>query len=255
MESEGKTDMAAVISIIRSKIKSYKNLLKRIGKQLDENVVLSFGENCLTDNILDRNGLKSFSSPYSSGRTNVEYILAFEREEFADLLNREYLVYEYAADKRVTRNKKYVATKNRYHEMCINGFEFTHHDVLGSKINGNKISKRCQRMLELKNKNIVIVYHHRLCEETDESLLISHLAELADIYRARGNDVSVFMFGQVLVSEEKQRKAVRTVNRGIHVYKFHTLQEWAGENHDVFWARCDDDLLKTMVTDIKQKLR
>lgn len=248
-------DMLSVIRRIRRKMKSYQNILKRLSKQRDKNVVLSFGENCLTDDILSRTGLKSFSSPYSSGRTNVEYVLAFEKEGFADLLNRDYLEYEYADDKKVARNKKYVATKNRYHESCVNGFEFTHHDVIGSKMKSDTISKRCRRMLELKNRNIVIVYHHRLCAETDEELLISHLAELADIYRARGNEVSVFMFCQVLVSEENQRRVVRTARGGVHVYQFHTLREWAGDNDDVFWARCDDDLLRTMVADIKKKLR
>ena len=247
--------MLSLIRRIQRKLKSYKNILKKLSKQHDKNVVLSFGENCLTDDILSRTGLKSFSSPYSSGRTNVEYVLAFEKEGFADLLNGDYLKYEYADGKKVSRNKKYVATRNRYHESCAHGFEFTHHDVIGSKMKSDTIRKRCQRMLELKNRNIVIVYHHRLCAETDEALLISHLAELADIYRARGNEVSVFMFCQALIPAENQRRVVRSVRGGVHVYEFHTLREWAGDNDDVFWARCDDDLLKTMIADIRKKLR
>ncbi|MCQ2587766.1 MAG: papain-like cysteine peptidase [Treponema sp.] len=38
------------------------------------------GENCLPDNILSRNDLKSFSSPFSYCRSNIEYILAFEKD-------------------------------------------------------------------------------------------------------------------------------------------------------------------------------
>ena len=62
------------------------------------------------------------------------------------------------------------------------------------------------------------------------------------------------MFSQVIVSEEIQRKAEHMVSRGINVYRFHTLHEWAGKEDDIFWARCDDDLLKIMIADIRQKL-
>ena len=44
--------MLSVIRRIRRKMKSYQNILKRLSKQRDKNVVRSFGENCLTDDIL-----------------------------------------------------------------------------------------------------------------------------------------------------------------------------------------------------------
>lgn len=246
--------MVAIISKIRREIMRLINHLKRISKIFDKNIVLSFGENCLADNLLARNGIKSFSGPYSSGRSNIEYILAFENEEFSDILNLEYLKYEYFYDKKVPRNKKYITVKNQYHDSCINGFEFTHHDVISSKTDRNRIKKRCKRMLGLKKKNIIMLYHHRLCEETDEELLVSHLIELADIYKSRNNDVHMYIFSQVIVSKENQRKVECIDNRGVNMYKFYTLNEWAGDNDDIFWARCDDDLLEEMIMNIKQKL-
>ena len=150
--------------------------------------------------------------------------------------------------------KKYVAVKNHYDNLCLNGFEFTHHDVISSKKSRKTIMKRCQRMLRLKHKNVIMLYHHRLCAETDEELLISHLTDLADIYRSRNNDVSVYMFTQVIVSEENQRKVEHTVNKGVNVYKFHTLNVWSGNDENILWARCDDDLLKKMIADIREKL-
>ena len=109
-------------------------------------------------------------------------------------------------------------------------------------------------MLRLKKKNIIILYHHRLCKETDEELLVSHLIELADIYKSRNNNVHMYIFSQVIVLEENQRKTECIISRGVNVYKFHTLSEWTGDNHDIFWARCDDDLLEEMIIDIKEKL-
>lgn len=70
------------------KISGYIKKIKHIN---DKYVIVSFGENCLTDNILSRNDLKSFSTPYSSGRSNIEYILAHEKEYFNDFLNSAYL--------------------------------------------------------------------------------------------------------------------------------------------------------------------
>ena len=47
-----------------------------------ESEYISIGENCLADDILKRFNMKSFSSPYASSRSNIEYILAFENSEF-----------------------------------------------------------------------------------------------------------------------------------------------------------------------------
>ena len=76
-----------VISVVRKCVRN----IKKWGKSFERNVVLSLGENCLPDDILRRNGLKSFSSPYASGRSNIEYVLSFENERFGDFLNPEYL--------------------------------------------------------------------------------------------------------------------------------------------------------------------
>ena len=70
-------------------------------------VYLSFGENCLPDHILNRYALKSFTTPFSHGRSNVEYILNLERDDYTDFLNLDYLSYEYLNEDRVQRLKKY----------------------------------------------------------------------------------------------------------------------------------------------------
>ena len=57
------------------------------------------------------------------------------------------------------------------------------------------------------------------------------------------------MFTQIIVDSSKERHVEHLMNDGIHVYKFYVLNEWAGNNQDVFWARCDDDLIATMIKD------
>lgn len=218
-------------------------------------VFFSIGENCLADNILARNKLKSFSTPYSSGRSNIEYVLSFEKDNFSDLLNAQYLQQQFVDGKNVVRNNKYLATTNRYNPICVNGLEFTHHDVINDKASIKRIKKRCKRQLSLHNKKITMLYHHRYCENTDEQLMMEHLQQLKNIYVNRGNKVRIFVFSQVLVSSKNERKVVMeksSNDKDIYFYKFYTLHLWEGKDENVFWARCDDDLLLAMIKDIKQ---
>lgn len=189
------------------------NYIKRIKKDISKNIELSkknicfsIGENCLPDNILNRYNLKSFSSPYSSGRSNIEYILYYEHEEFKSFVDNKLLRKElFNNTSEVIRNQK-IQLNNTYHESCMNGFEFTHHNVLEDDKARAAIKRRCSRLLGLHNKNIVMLYHHRLCENTDEMLLIKHLKELSDIYKQRNNKVSIFCFTQTIVNDLSQRK-------------------------------------------------
>ena len=234
-----------------------KNLRKNIikyRKKFDKNILFSIGENCLADNILARNGLKSFSSPYASARSNIEYILSFENEKFNDFLNDNFLSYDKPLQNNIPINKKYVEVKNNYHNSCSRGFEFTHHNVKDNNSDRNKISKRCNRLLKLRNRNIIMLYHHRYCKNTDLNLLISNLSQLADIYKNRKNNVNIFLFTQKIVSEINDRHIVSYIQNDINVYEFYTTKIWGGDDEEILWARCDDDLLNSMIIDIKSKL-
>lgn len=237
-------------------LKFSANTLKKIIHKLDKrNVVFSIGENCLTDDLLSRNNLKSFSSPYSTGRSNIEYILAFEREEFRDLLNPQYLRYENDGEVKVVRNIKYVSVQNKYNLSVANGVEFTHHDVLGNDRVRSVIMNRCNRLKTLKNKHVVMVYHHRRCDQTDLNALTKNLSELAEIYKERGNSVHIFLFTQILVSDQADRRVEKSTINGISVFLFYTGKEWMGGDKEIFFARCDDDLLKEMIEAIRDSMK
>lgn len=237
---------------IKKKVKNYINKIKHLR---DKYIIISMGENCLTDDILSRNDLKSFSSPFSSGRSNVEYILSFEKEGYIDFLNPKYLKYEEMNGSKVARNKKYVTTKNKYYDFCMNGMEFTHHDVINDPQKRKKIAKRCKRIQNLANKNIVFVYHNRYCKETDMNLIISYFEEIRQIYESRNNHVQIYIFTQKIVPTEGERHVECTKINGIKVYFMHTLNVWEGGNQEIFWARCDNDLLKVMIDDIRENTK
>ena len=88
---------------------------------------LSFGENCLADDILNRYYLKSYSSPYGSCRSNVEYILQIEKDVDNDFLNPKYL--EICGTGGDVRNIKYLEVTNKYAPDNMEGFDFPHHNV------------------------------------------------------------------------------------------------------------------------------
>lgn len=215
-------------------------------------IYLSFGENCLTDNILERHGIKSFSTPYSSARSNIEYILQIERDHFRCFLNPADLYYDYIGNKRVVRLKKYTNIQNTYKSAHMKGFEFTDHDVLGNKEIKEKFEHRTSRMLNLKNRNLCIFYHSRLSQKTDTELLIKHLCELKEMYEKRCKNVNVIAFSQVIVDNPQQRKIEVDKKSGIYMYRFYVLKEWSGDDQDVFWAKCDDDLIAEMIRDVQK---
>ena len=106
-------------------------------------------------------------------------------------------------------------------------------------------------MLNLENKHIVFLYHHRLCDTTDRDLLCCHLNELAEIYRNRGSKVSIFVLMQKIITNADKRCVKNHLKNGI---SFYTLNEWAGTNSDILFAKCDDDLISVMINQIKQSL-
>ncbi len=251
--------MKIIKSRIRSILKKIKNIPDKLSKNLKKHqnikknkLYLSFGENCLTDNILSRYDIKSYSTPYSSGRSNIEYILQIEKDNFKNFLNPEYMKYDFVEQNKVVRLTVYNELKNKYQDLCMHGFEFTHHDVLGNLKLRETMKRRYERLLNINDKKLCIFYHNRFGGNTDEKMLIGHLAELKSIYTKRCSSVNIFMFTQIIVSNSEERKVEHQIIDGIHVYKFYTLNVWAGTDNEIFWARCDDDLIETMINDAKK---
>lgn len=236
-----------MLKILYTKLKKILLIFEEYRKIHKRQIFVSFGENCLTDNILKRYGIKSFSTPYSSSRSNIEYILQIEKDKFKHFLNPNFLTYDCVDNKRVVRLTTYDKLDNKYNDYHMKGFEFTHHDVLGDFETRKKLQHRAKRMLKLKNKEINIFYHNRQNIDTNESMLIEHLIELKKIYETRCQKVNIIMFTQIKVDNVAERRVEHSATDGIDVFKFYVLNIWAGEDQDIFWARCDDDLIKKMI--------
>ena len=118
-----------------------------------------------------------------------------------------------------------------------------------------KIAKRCMQLQSISNKNVVFVYHNRYCRETDMDLLVSCFEEVKRIYEARNNHVQIYIFTQERVSSKDDRKVECKETDSVKIYTFYTQNIWEGDNQDIFWARCDDDLLRVMIDDIREHIK
>lgn len=215
-------------------------------KDLNEKLFLSLGENCLTDDILKRHSLKSFSTPYSHGRSNIDYAISLEREKYSSLLNKDLLEYEYVGDKKVVRHKKINRSDLIFSSMHTKGFEFTHHDVISDESQIESYERKVKRLNTLRGKhNICFFYHYRQDNRNDLNLLIEKAEEFLNFYLINNCKCELIIFTQNIVNNFNDRGVNKTEhNKNIQIYTFNTMAIWGGTNDDLFWARTDDDLIK-----------
>jgi len=209
---------------------------------------LSLGENCLPDNILHRHGLKSFSSPYSHGRSNIDYALALEKRNYDGLLDPEHLAHGISEKKTVVRSTLFNQCDDIYNEMHMKGFEMTHHDVIDSEKDRDTFVRKINRQREVRGtKKIVFLYHHRINKNTDLDAIFRKAEEFSHLYSRKQFTCTVIVFSQKLIDNQEERKLYfRKVRKDVVFFEFHTHQFWAGRNDELFWARIDDDLIKRM---------
>ena len=229
----------------------YNLLTNTFRRKNSDKIYLSFGENCLTDNILKRYNLKSFTTPFSHSRSNIEYILKLEEENYDSFLKKDFLVYEDLKEKPVPRLKTHLNIINQYHSLHMNGFEFTHHDVINSQNDQQKILRRVHRLKSvLGKKKYVILYHHRVCEDNNLSLLISHLSELKKYYDSDEFKCEVILFKQIIIDKGSKKKLNYRKEDDVHVFDFLTYNDWTGGNPKFFFGIIDESLIRKMMKKI-----
>ncbi len=238
---------------IKQILKKIFNKYTKLKKQFSNIYYISIGENCLTDNILERHNLKSFSTPYSHGRSNIDYAITLEKNNYYNLLESKYLFYDYFGSTKVVRNNYYSKSENIFHEFQQNGFEFTHHDVINNKSHIKSYHRKVLRMKSFKKNNkIKFLYHYRSNKYRDLKLIIIKGQEFLSYYQKRNIKCEFIFFSQNIISNKEERKLLKIHDsNNIKGYILNTLEVWTGDDLDVFWARKDDDLFSLMIKEIK----
>lgn len=209
---------------------------------------LSLGENCLADGILKRFARKSFSTPYSHGRSNIDYAIALEERGYEKLLDKNYLVVGDAWGQNVVRSSLYVDADPIFDSSCTKGFEFTHHDPLQSIADCESYQRKISRLIEIRaTHDVVFLYHHRKNDKSNSKLLHEKLKRFKSFYCENGHTCCIVLFYQLIVTTEASRGLVcKGINDEILEFELHTVNLWGGVNQDLFWARVDDDLISEM---------
>lgn len=244
---------------VRNHLKSLKRTISNLHKKwqyrnnpVSEVIWISLGENCLPDDILRRHNRKSFSSVFSSGRSNIEYILQMEKDNYQHLLKKEYLQHFPDGAHSVVRSTFYNNCIGQYSERHMLGFEFTHHDPLSIKEDNRAFKRRIARQLEYRgNKNFVFLYHHRITENSAFPLLREHLNEFLSLYKSKECDCKLVLFYQNIIPANDTKRIDFTLHdTGLLEFECHTHEIWGGDDLETFWARKDDALFADMFTTV-----
>ena len=230
--------------------KKYNSIIgHKIKLFLTKNVWVSLGENCLTDNILSRYKLKSFTSPYSHGRSNIDYAIALEKIQYSGLLSLEHLSHQKHKESTVVRSTLINTCDDIFNPMHMEGFEFTHHNVIDSEKARDSASRKIKRLLTLRGrKNFFFLYHYRVSDNNNLDALIDKVKRYAKYYATDGKKCNVIVFTQKLIENKKDRKVqYHNYDTNIHFFEFHTLDAWEGNDDELLWARVDDDLIVKMM--------
>jgi len=241
---------------ITSKFPKIRRKLTSVIKlQFVNTVHISIGENCLTDNILQRHNLKSLTTPYSHGRSNLDYAIILEKENYSSLLKPDYLKYEKLNNTTVVRNNNVFSSDPIFSELHRNGFEFTHHDVISNKSHRESLKRKIDRLKSLKGKkHFIFYYHYRVNPNLNLPLLIAKAKIFLAYYQKNRKSCRMVIFTQELCDSDADRGyRINVHSKYIQVIIFKTMQLWEGDDQDVFWARIDDDLIKMAFTEVHTK--
>lgn len=204
---------------------------------------ISLGENCLPENIIRRKGMRNISSPFSSCAGNLDYILQMERYGYDTLLNKKYL----------RRDSEGVITNSRfqcddiYGSKNNDGVKFLHHDPINNQKDIDSFSRKIERLARLREslENKIFLYHHRICENTDIEKLVKKSKQFLNFYK----NSKFVIFHQSLGDG---RGIAYNIYDNTMVFNFNTVEMWHGNDQNIFWAKCDDDLLDDMILEIKK---
>jgi len=214
---------------------------------------LSLGENCLPDNILNRYHLKSFSTPFSSCRSNIEYILQCEEDCYKNLEDDSFYV-----SRKNTHGVDSIFNTSFHSDECYNktskdGFEFPHHDIITSGKDKDSIKRKINRMSHIKGLyNIVFLYHYRYCDNYNMDKILTTADKISGKYSINNKKVHFNIMRQMLVANKFDRHLDYKVYNNMHIYTFYTTSIWQGENQNIFWARADEDFVSMMVHSMYQ---
>jgi len=95
------------------------------------------------------------------------------------------------------------------------------------------------------------LYHHRINENSDFTLLFEKLLEYSKFYTTKKHFCKIIVFTQNIVNDYKDRRMTYDIiNDSVHFFNLSTLKNWDGDGDD-FWAKNDEDLIEKLIHQMK----
>lgn len=212
---------------------------------------ISFGENCLTQTLINNIGLNTTYTPFTFTRTNPDYVLHFERNGYDLLKDKDNFVQRDEQFYKTSYKNEIDTGKNFIQASRV--LAFGHHDVLESEDAMQKISRRADRMPELRDKKLSILYYHMVDADTDSFPSLEKtgngmapsriyiLKKLKQIKKYYPNADILFFYR---VHSNTRSVSLVSSDNSIYEFAISTPNLWCELNWE---GRTDYDLLLTMI--------
>lgn len=210
---------------------------------------ISIGENCFVQGLLKRTNKNTFITPFSWGRSNIDYVISCEKLKFINLLSKKNLYYGEAYGTKVVRSNMITECADIYDESVSSDLEFTHHDPISSDADKQSLERKIERFTVMpSDQPVIIIYHHRLNKKSNIKLLHKKLAIFKDLMEIRSVSCFIIIFHQRIVdSDEKRTVLEQKISHNIYEYTIFSKAMWGGTDDSIFWGLIDDDLLYKML--------
>ena len=221
--------------------------MKESNRRNDQTIWLPCGENCMPINVLRRHQKNAPSTPFSTGRSDIEHVEYFEKSNYKQLLNENYLIEANAYSEKCILNiaKKssgiFRPGKHRY-------MEFTHHNPLLEK-DREIIKRRAKRMISMRKLEVkkILFYHHRNIKGfTHTKEILKQKAK--NILKNYNHSTKFIFYSQTIVAKDEDRgiEVNSTYNNKIIFCNLRTRVFWGGNDLKIFFGVVDEDLFTRM---------
>jgi hypothetical protein len=172
---------------------------------------VSLGENCVSQQIINKLGVKTAVSPYSWAFSTIDHIINLQEEDF--------LIKDYEQATCPILKEKYSVhkgSKNSNDSFFVKTgktLAFRHHDFFSNSENYEKIKRRMDRHKSLAGDGVVFLYHHRIGDTPNCEYVRSKIEYFLDKYYP---EAKALMFYEV---KDKQIE-MRLVQYKNNVFEF-----------------------------------
>lgn len=212
--------------------------------------ILSIGENCLVNYYLKALNLSKENELFDNCRSNIEYITQIIGN-YSTLLDKQYLKLQIVETKRlVTKNILYKSLNNIYCKYHMDGYEFTHHNLLENKEHYESFLRKLIRFKNIMStENILFVYNYKYCENNNIEILITlirnFLKKVKSLQYKLNYKICIIYQKNIFVKDSFYK--LELIEPNIYLASFDSIEPWINDNWN---GLSDEHIIKKMFLEL-----